>query len=79
MLAFDKIKAEGFLKGQITPRKYRTPFVKILLFCLKIPGNPFVLGKISHAICKSEFFQIKLFLLQETDAHVVTTCHFLEP
>ena len=31
--------------GQITPRKYRTPFVKILLFHLKIPGNPFVLGK----------------------------------
>ena len=41
-------------EGQITPRKSRTPFVKILLFYLKIPGNPFVLGKISNAICTSE-------------------------
>ena len=35
-------------EGQITP------FVKILLFYLKIPGNPFVLGKISYALFKSE-------------------------
>ena len=42
------------LEGQITPRKSRTPFVKILLFYLKILENPSVLGKISYAICKSE-------------------------
>ena len=41
-------------EGQITPKKYRTPLVEILLFDLKIPRNPFVLGKISYAICKSE-------------------------
>ena len=41
-------------KGQITPRKSRTPFVKMLLFYLKIIGNPFVLGKILYAIYKSE-------------------------
>ena len=39
---------------QITPRKSRTSFVKILLFTLNISRNPFVLGKISNAICKSE-------------------------
>ena len=41
-------------EGQITLRKSRTPFVKMLLFYLKIPRNPFVLSKISYAICKSE-------------------------
>ena len=41
-------------EGQITPRKSRTPSVKILLFYLKIPKYPFVLEKISYAIFKSE-------------------------
>ena len=41
-------------EGQITPRKSRTPFLKILLFYLKILKNPFVLEKISYAIFKSE-------------------------
>ena len=41
-------------EGQITPKKSRTPLVEILLFDLKIPRNPFVLGEISYAICKSE-------------------------
>ena len=41
-------------EGQVTPRKSCTPFLEILLFYLAILGNPFVLSKISYAICKSE-------------------------
>ena len=41
-------------EGQITQRKSRTLLVEILLFYPKILVNPFVLGKISYAICKSE-------------------------
>ena len=35
-------------------KKSRTPLVEIRLFYLEIPRIPFVLGKISYAICKSE-------------------------
>ena len=48
-----KGKLSNGVKGQITPKKSRTPLVEILLFDLKIPRYPFVLGKISYAICKS--------------------------
>ena len=39
-----------FTEGQIISRKSRTPFADILLFYLKIPGNPFVFVEILYSM-----------------------------
>ena len=63
----------AIFERQITPRKFCTPFVKILLFYLKIPKSPFVLGKISYAIFKSELllgnFIVEGFYLDDAPAY----------
>ena len=44
--------------------KSRTPLMEILLFYMEIPRNPFVLGKISYVICKSELPLVKYHITE---------------